>query len=75
MGTSPVPQVEGKLMTFSEAVKEIVIGRKVHKLEWKDKDYYGFLNGGILSLHKPDGKNYHWLVNDGDINGEDYVVV
>ena len=72
---SPVPDLKTKNMNFGEAMSEVVIGRKVHKLEWKDRNYYGFLNGDILSLHKPDNKNYQWVLNLGDLTGTDYIVI
>ena len=66
---------ESRQMDFPEAIRHITKGKKVHKLEWKDKAYYGFLNGEFLSLHKPDGKNYKWIVNEGDLTGTDYIIV
>ena len=62
-------------MTFPEAMKEVIDGKKVHKLEWENKEFYGFLNAEFLSLHKPDGKNYQWIVNDGDMMGTDWIVI
>ena len=66
---NPIP------MTFPDAMRKVIEGKKVHKLEWKDKNYYAFLNGQFLSIHKSDGVNYKWIVSDGDLNGDDYVVV
>lgn len=62
-------------MDFPTAIKMVTQGKKIHKLEWEDREYYGFLNSDILSLHKPDGKNYQWVLNDGDLNGNDWVMV
>lgn len=62
-------------MNFSEAVKKIIENHKIHKLEWKDKKYYGFLNNEILCLHKPDGNNHKWILSEGDLSGTDYVIV
>jgi hypothetical protein len=31
-------------------------------------------NNNILTLRKEDGKDYQWLVNDGDISGEDWII-
>lgn len=76
---SPLPKAEKskkpETISFSQAMSEIIAGRKVHKLEWGDKNYYGFLNGEWLSLHKPDGKNYKWTVSQGDMMGNDYIVI
>jgi hypothetical protein len=74
---SPIMQTE-KLpvqMDFYDALREIMEGKIVTKLEWKNKGYYGVLDGSFLKLHKPDGKLYSWILNDGDINGTDYVLV
>lgn len=72
-GYSPVP--EAKKFTFSEAVNVLAAGKKVHKLEWQDKEFYGVLEGGILKLHKPDGKFYSWVLSDGDLSGDDYIII
>jgi len=62
-------------MDFGEAMKKIVLGKKVTKLEWKDDKIYGIIDETILKLHKADGKLYQWILNDGDLSGEDYVEV
>ncbi len=77
---SPLPQAKPTVTTqatmdFFEAMKKVAEGKKIHRLDWENKEFYGFLNGGILSLHKPDGKNYQWVVNDGDIAGTDYIIL
>ena len=71
----PIKKGTYKEMTFPEAMKEVIGGKKIHKKEWEDKEYYGFLNGDILSLHKPDGKNYQWIISDGDLYGDDYIIL
>lgn len=77
MSTSPVPTKKQttETMDFFKAFEQIIHGRKIHRLEWADKQFYGFLNGGIVSLHKPDGQNYQWIISDGDLNGTDYIFV
>jgi len=64
-----------KTMDFPKTIKEVIAGEKIHRLEWGDKGFYGFLNKNILSLHKPDGKNYQWVVNGSDLLGEDWIVI
>lgn len=75
MSPLPVSKKSGKTMDFLCAIKEVVIGKKIHKLEWVDKEFYGFLNDDILSLHKPDGKNYQWIISNEDLIGNDYIVI
>jgi len=72
---SPLPKKSDKELNFSEVIKEFIEGKKIHKLEWIDKDYYGVLSEGILKLHKPDGKLYVWSISDGDLMGDDYIIL
>ena len=81
---SPTPNIKTPLdvsvkkvggIDFPAAMQAVKDGKKVHKLEWQNQEFYGFMNENILSLHKPDGKNYQWIVNDGDVMGEDYIVL
>lgn len=78
---SPLPPKEAQVekeslgMDFPSAIREIINGNKVTRLDWEDRRYYGFLNGEYLSLHKPDEKNYQWIVNDGDLLGTDWIVI
>lgn len=67
------PPVQKKVMNFPEAVKALLIGRKITKLEWKNKETYGIIMGN-LKLHK-DGKFFDWILNDGDLYGEDFTVI
>ena len=62
-------------MNFFEALKEVLDGKKIHKIEWGSKEYFGFLKDNILTLHKPDGKNYQWIISDGDMTGVDWIVI
>lgn len=83
--TSPLPVkeeatkesnvVEEKEMDFSEAIREVIRGKKIFRLEWLDRGYYGYLNGDVLSLHKPDGENYKWIISQGDLEGTDWIII
>lgn len=74
MSKSPVPKVV-TMLTFTEALEEIALGKKVTKREWGGNEYYGVLEGGRLKIHKPDGSLYDWVISDGDMAGNDYVVL
>ena len=73
--TSPVitkPVV--KKLTFPEAIKEVINGKKITKEEWEDKESYGMLKDGFLMIHLKE--IFHkWVVNDGDLLGEDWIVI
>ncbi len=79
VGISPKPREpksdNSKQMDFPEAIRQIIDGNKVTKLEWDDNKYYGVLKDGFLMLHKPDDEFYKWLVSDGDLEGTDWVIL
>jgi len=79
VSTSPMPKPTTEKHTstfdFLSAIEQLLIGQKVHKLDWEDKGYYGILHSGILHLHKPDGKLYPWLISEGDLVGKDYIII
>lgn len=64
-----------KTMTFPEAIIKLMEGNKIHKLEWKNQEYYGLLKDTLVQLHKPDGKFYAWTINEGDLVGTDWIVI
>lgn len=73
--TSPLPKSQEETLTFPEAMQQVILKQRLHKLEWVDRDYYVFLNEGKLQLHKPDGNTYDWIVSEGDLNGDDYIIL
>lgn len=62
-------------LTFPEAIKVVMNGGKITRKEWENKEIYGYLYNSFLSLHKADGLNYQWIVNDGDLMGTDWVEI
>ncbi len=76
---SPLPRKNEKqtpiTMNFYEALQEVTKNKKIHKLEWEDLQYYGLLKDNVLTLHKPDDKFYQWVINDGDMNGIDWIII
>lgn len=60
---------------FYEALRHIVEGQRVTKLEWDNSEYWGQMLDGKLVLHKPDGIYYPWILSDGDVNGSDWLIL
>ena len=54
--TSQSPTPPGT-MNFPDAMREIINGNKITKLEWGDDQFYGVLQDALLMLHKSDGKS------------------
>jgi len=73
---SPKKKKENRTqLDFPEAIMVVRNGGKITKLEWKNDKIYGCMNNGFLSLHQENGSFSRWLVNDGDMVGEDWVIV
>ncbi len=76
--TSPLPiaKIENQPnLSFEKAISRVKGGEKITKREWNNPEYYGVLADGFLKLHKPDGKLYQWLVSDGDIMRDDWIIL
>jgi hypothetical protein len=75
--SSPTPQVDksglGEL-SFYDAIKEVVEGEKITKVEWETNEEYVFMRAETLHIHK-DGKDHVWTVREPDIIGVDWVVL
>lgn len=66
------------LFDFHGAIDEILDGKRVTRLEWKDKRTYCLLKDDMLQIHKKGEKeaNLHpWIVNNGDLGGLDWYVL
>ena len=59
-------------MDFPAAMREVINGKKIKRLEWNNSDY-AILKDGWLSIWRD--KFFVWKINDGDLEGQDWVVV
>ena len=67
-----MPQEVGS-MNFYDAIKEVVNGKKITKLEWGNDDYV-FMRAEILHIHTK-GQDHRWVISEADIVGEDYILL
>ena len=81
---SPLPVINGQAeilrseMSFYQALELVSEGKKITKLEWDDKRTYGFIKDGLLCIHKAgeaEGIDRPWILNDGDLAGDDWIVL
>ena len=72
---TPLPRQQGKAITmsFPDAMREIIKGKSVARIEWANKDYC-LLRVGWLTIFI-ENKFRGWKVNDGDMEAEDWFVV
>lgn len=69
-GVAPVK----KTMNLGEALSETARGEKITRVEWADKEIYGYLVKAELRLHR-NGKDNHWVISEGDIISTDFIIV
>jgi hypothetical protein len=72
-GLTPKPKTDEVLMSFPQALAELIKGRKITRKEWNDVNEYGVLADGWLTIHTK-GVFNKWLVNDGDLLAQDWKV-
>ena len=60
-------------MGFVDAIQAIIAGKKVARISWGNTDYC-LMKDGWISIYTK-GAFHAWKINDGDISGEDWLVV
>jgi len=70
---TPTPVIKPRTMDFPDAIREIISGKKVARVSWANDDY-GCMKDGWLTIYR-NNKFNTWLVNDGDTDGQDWVIV
>lgn len=71
---SPVISKKKQELDFPTALRAVIAGKRITKLEWNDKMIYGYLKNAFLTLHK-DGKDFTWSVSEGDLIGLDWIIL
>jgi hypothetical protein len=65
-------------MTFTEAIDAMMDGKRLTRKEWNDKRHYCLMKDYILQIHKAGEAEetiHPWIINDGDIVGEDWEIL
>lgn len=71
---TPVEESESVTMSFPDAIREIVRGKKVRRISWPSEADHGMLREGWLEIFT--NNRYHiWQVSDGDMEGNDWIIV
>ena len=60
---------------FPEAMRELLQGVKVTKLEWDNDNIYLTIYNGFLMIKLEDGLLHQLIVSEGDMQGVDWVVL
>lgn len=74
---SPVPIKPVVLpveMTFCEALKKTLEGKKITRVEWEDKTTFGEMRNNELMIFIR-GEYHSWTIVPGDITADDWYVL
>ena len=75
-GRSPTQkQLSGTPGGFAHAVTQMKLGQRLTKGEWKNSDWYCQLRDAKLMIHRPDGTWHDWIIQEGDLLGEDWISI
>lgn len=73
--TSPIiPVTKITKYSFPEAIKAVMDGRRITRLDWNTNDSYGLLKDGFLMIYL-EGKFFQWILSDGDMFANDWVLL
>ena len=72
---TPLPRKQGQSLTmdFPDAIREVLKGNRITRIEWGNKDY-GFMKDEWLTIFVS-GKFHTWLISAGDMEANDWIVV
>lgn len=71
---SPVGQAL-RTMDLPEALRAVLMGQKITKLEWQDERFYVFFRNDRLTLAKPGNTFHDWIISSADFEGDDWVII
>jgi hypothetical protein len=71
---SPIPTRKPVELTFPDAIREVINGKRITRLAWETNDSWGELKDGYLMIFIR-GEYHVWSVNDGDLFAIDWVVL
>lgn len=71
---SPVPVKKIEMLTFADALREVLNGKKLTRVVWNDVQTFILLKGEFLTIHIG-GKYHQLIVSVGDMEGLDWYVL
>ena len=71
--SKPSKPADGE-MDFPGAMRAVIDGSTITKLEWENKEIVVYLES-TLKIKLADGTTHDLIVSDGDMIGEDWVIV
>lgn len=72
---TPVQEEEQKGVDFPSAVAFLKNGEKITRVDWGDENIYGVMKKEMLLLHRSGDKFNSWIISQGDMDANDWVIV
>ena len=71
---TPLPRKQGQSITmnFIDAMKKLLEGKSITRISWANTDYC-LMKDGWVSIYTK-GSFHSWTINDGDTEGNDWIV-
>jgi len=80
--TSPVPTKKIEMLTFADAIREMLNGKRMTRIAWNTINTYIFMKGEYLTIHidkctdcKGECKEHNLIVSIGDLEGIDWYAI
>lgn len=74
MEKSPVIKSKPQELTFPEAIKSLIEGKRISRVSWGDVPDYGLMKDGYLMICR-NGNFFRWVVSESDMVGVDWIVL
>ena len=73
--TPIIPRNAGESITmdFVDAMRQLVNGKRITRISWGNPDYC-FMKDGWVTIYTK-GSFHTWTINDGDTEGQDWIIV
>lgn len=84
VASSPVPAKKIVMLSFYDALRETIEGKRLTKVEWDDVNTYIFADADWLLIHRGDCemkeckkgcKTHRLMISRGDMEGVDWYAV
>jgi len=61
-------------MDFSTAIRKVIDGKKITRIDWAKPEAFGYLKDNILHIRLEDGLDHQWILSEEDLLAFDWVL-
>lgn len=70
----PIIKTNSKNLSCLEAIRAIINGFKVRRIEWGDDNEFCVLKDNFMMIHR-NNKFHTWIVSEGDLMAIDWIII